>query len=265
MQVHSEIGPKVSNDEVFLAANAMKGNSQPKWNLYYSRVRYAVTAVSTTPFQYTIAATSLLAFSYGIGQSATSAGLPLAATEADTSLTNAGQTINAEFVVVRGCSLFLVGQSDPLLAKALYPLISTVATFGSTSYKLGTPDMLPSFGGMSGMSESNICSPNLYEQFAKGIGGLSNGAPIAGNVRTFPRSLIWMPAGKGDSAQFQLKLQSYASATLLSNQVSADRTAGTAGSTYNGAPAAWTHPTLASASVYVDFLAVLDHIPYYEK
>lgn len=256
-------GPALSKDELFLTDQALDGTAQPQWNLYYSRVRFAVTAVSTTPFQYTIGATTNLAFGYAQGQTGTAGGLTTTATLADTSLQNAGQTINAEFVLMRGVSLFLLGQSDPVLAKALAPLVAVTAQFGSTSYNLGIPDMLPGFGGLTGMSESNIVSPNLYEQYAKGIGGMSNGAPLAGNTTHFPRSLIWMPAGKGNTGNFSIKLQNTASATLLSNQLSADRTAGTAGSTYNGAPAAWTHPTLASASVYVDYLVVLEHVPFY--
>lgn len=265
MQVNTNMGPALSRDELFIIAATLAGHSQPQWNLYFSRVRFAVTAVSTTPFQYTIGATPVVAFSYGQGASATTAGLPLAATAADTSLQNAGQTINAEFVLIRGVSLFLLGQSDPVLAKAIDPLVAVTARFGPTNYQLGIPSMLPAWGGLTGMSESNIVNPNLYEQFAKCIGGMSNGLPMAGNTRSFPRSLVWMPAGKGNTANFSVLLQTAASATLLSNMLSADRTAGTAGTTYNGAPSAWTHPTLASATVFVDYLVALDHVPFYLK
>ena len=263
MMVATNQGPALSSDEVFLIDQCLKGDAQPQWNFYFSRVRFAVTAVSTTPFQYTIGATTVVAFGYGIGQSATAAGLPLNAVPSDTSLQNAQQTINSEFVLIRGVSIFLLGQSDPLLAKALDPLTSVTLRSGPTTYQLGIPSMSPGWGGMTGTSESNIANPNLYEQFSKGIGGIANGLPIAGNTTKFPRSLVWMPPGKGNAANMTITLANTASATLLSNELSADRTAGAAASAYNGAPSAWTHPTLAGATVFVDYLVALEHVPFY--
>jgi hypothetical protein len=253
-------GPSLSRDEIFLIDNALAGESQPQWNFYFSRVRFTTT-VSATPFVYTVGLQTVVAFNYGVGGSAVTAGLPLNATPADTSLQNAGQTINSEYVLIRGVSIFLEAQSDPVLAKALSQVTAVTAAVGPTKYQLGTPDMSPGWGGITGISESNIVNPNLYEQFAKGIGGMSNGAPIAGNTVRLPRAIVWMPPGAGNAANFTVSLQNFATVQQLSNEVSADRAAGAAGTTYNGAPSAWTHP--AATSVFVDYLVCLEHVPFY--
>ena len=224
------------------------------------------STVSTTPFQYTIAAgQKLVAFGYGQGQSATVAGLPLNATASDTSLQQNGQTINSEFCAIRGVSCFLASGSDSVLAKQLDPSTNVSLVLGPVSYQLGTPTMNPSWGGFSGITESNIVNPNLYEQFAKGIGGVGNGLPVAGNTQKLPRTLLWMPPGKGSASSMNVVLLNTAASVLPSNMVSADRAAGAAGATYNGAPSAWTHQGAATvaAAPFVDFIVALDHVPFY--
>lgn len=246
-------GPALSADEVFLIDSALAGNSQPQWNIYFSRVRFTTT-VSATPFVYTIAPQTVNAFNYGVGGSAVTAGLPLNATPADTSLQNAGQTINSEFVLVRGVSIFLEGESDPILAKYLSPVTSVTVKVGPVNYQLGTPDMSPGWGGLTGMSESNIVpsnTTNTNATYAQHFGGFSNGVPMAGNTVSLPRAILWMPPGAGNAANLTIQLQSWASVTQLSNEVSGDI----------AGPPAWTHP--AAASVYVDYLVALDHVPFY--
>lgn len=250
----------LSDDEIFLIDATLSGASQPQWNLYFSRVRFTTT-VSTTPFVYTISAQKVSAFGYGVGQNATAGGLPLNATAADTSIQQAGATINAEYVLVRGVSIFLAPSTDPILAKQLDPVTAVTLFLGPTTYQLGAPSFCPSWGGFAGMSESMSSSPNLYEQFAKNIGGLSNGVPIAGNTQKFPRPIIWTPPGKGTFSNLTVQLQSQVSTIAPANTASADRTAGAAGVTYNGAPAAWTHPT--AANTFVDYIVVLEHVPFY--
>lgn len=246
-------GPALSADEVFLIDSALAGNSQPQWNFYFSRVRFTTT-VSTTPFVYTIAPQTVSAFNYGVGGSATTAGISTTATAADTSIQNAGQTINSEFVLVRGVSIFINGQSELLLAKALAPVTSVTVKVGPVSYQLGTPDMSPGWGGLTGMSESNIVPMNITganATYATNFGGFSNGTPMAGNTVSLPRAILWMPPGAGNAANFTCNLQSWASVAQLSNFESGDVTG----------PPAWTHP--AATSVYVDYVVALDHVPFY--
>jgi hypothetical protein len=257
--------PSLSADEIYLIASALAGNPQPQYNIYFSRVRFTTT-VSTTPFQYTVtAAQKNIAFGYGQGQSATVGGLEANATTADTSMQNAGQTINSEFCLIRGVSCFIAGGSDLVLAKQLDARTTVTLVLGPTSYQLGTPTMNPGWGGFMGTTESNIVNPNLYEQFSKAIGGFSNGLPVAGNTQKLPRSLLWMPPGKGTASNMNVILYNTVTATLPSNMLSADRTVGTAGSTYNGAPSAWTHQgaSTVSAAPFVDFIVALDHVPFY--
>ena len=264
-QVQIVGAPSLTADEVYLIAAAIGGQPQPQYNMYFSRVRFTST-VSTTPFQYTIASgQKVVAFGYGVGQSAVAGGLPLNATASDTSVQQAGQTINAEFCLIRGVALFIASGSELTLAKQLDPSVNVQLILGSTAYQLGIPTMSPGWGGFSGTTESNIVNPNLYEQFSKGIGGFSNGLPVAGNTKSLPRSLLWMPPGKGTASNMNVTLTSTANALLPSNEISADRAAGAAGATYNGAPSAWTHQSAATvaAAPFVDFIVCLDHVPFY--
>lgn len=263
MDLNLNMGPSLTRDEVFLISETLKGNSQPQWNMYWSRVRFAATSATAQAF--VIAPTTVTAFSYGQGASATAAGLIANATPADTSLQNAFSTINGEYVLIRGLSIFILSNSDPILAKSLGAQVSVTSRFGATTYQHGIPDMSPGWGGITGFSESNIAYPQIDSAFVQLIGGLSNGAPIAGNTVKFPRSLIWMPQGGGNTAAFSVQLQSYNNASMLSNEISpvAARAAGTAGATYNGAPEAFTVPTIASNSVFVDYLVALSHVPFY--
>lgn len=142
-QVQIVGAPSLTADEVYLIAAAIGGQPQPQYNMYFSRVRFTST-VSTTPFQYTIASgQKVVAFGYGVGQSAVAGGLPLNATASDTSVQQAGQTINAEFCLIRGVALFIASGSELTLAKQLDPSVNVQLILGSTAYQLGIPTMSP--------------------------------------------------------------------------------------------------------------------------
>jgi hypothetical protein len=258
-----EYGPNVSPYERALIAGAYAGRGIPKWNLYWSHVRFASTLTGAGPFVYSIASgTVVQAFNYAQGASPTAGGLTSSqATEADTSMQQATQTINAENVLIRGLGIFLAPGSDPILAKQLDGLVSVSVHLGSTTYKLGNPSFSPAPGGLTGFSESMIAFPSPFEQFAKLIGGMTNGVPVAGNMLTFPAPLVWMPQGKGDLQNFFVEMKSQAAATQPANtEGAADRAAEAQSSTFSGTNA-WTHPT--AANTFVDYVVLLNHVPWY--
>jgi hypothetical protein len=254
-------GPPLSDDEQYLIDQALLGAAQPQWNLYWSRVRFVATLTGSGPYIYSIATQTVQAFNYGFGASATVAGLPANATAADTSIQQPMQTINAENVLVRGVGLFLAPGSDPILAKQLDATVSVTVNLGPTKYKLGLPSFLPGPGGLTGFTESMIAQPPPTDAFIREIGGMSNGAPIAGNYLEFPRSLLWMPAGAGNASNFFVELQCQVAATQpVNTEGVADRTAEAQSSTFAGTNA-WTHP--AVATVFVDYVLLLNHVPFY--
>jgi hypothetical protein len=258
----SSAGPALTPDEKGLIQGTLNGDAQPQWNIYFSRVRFASTLTGSGPFVYTIAPQTVQAFGYGVGQSATAGGLGTALAS-DTSLQNAQQTMNSEFVLIRGIGLMIAPWSDPLLAKQLEPQTSVNVTIGPTTYKLGTPTMLPGPGGFVGWGESQVAYPSPLEVAAKGIGGFSNGQAIAGNYLKLPRALVWVPQGAGSTSNLIVTLQSFATATLPANfEGPADRTAEAQSSSFTGTNA-WTHPT--AANTFVDFVCILDHVPFYTQ
>jgi hypothetical protein len=258
-----EYGPSVTPYERDLIRAAYAGRGIPKWNLYWSHVRFASTLTGSGPYVYSIASgTTVQAFNYASGGSPTAGGLTSSsATEADTSLQQATQTINAENVLIRGCGIFLAPGSDPVLAKQLDGVVSVTVHLGSALYKLGNPQFLPAPGGYTGFSESFVAFPSPFEQYAKLIGGMSNGVPVSGNMLSFPSPLIWMPPGKGDCSNFFIELKAQAAATQpVNTEGAADRAAEAQSSTFSGTNA-WTHPT--AASVFVDYVVLLNHVPWY--
>jgi hypothetical protein len=94
---------------------------------------------------------------------------------------------------------------------------------------------------------------------------MSNGVPIAGNYLKFPRSLLWMPPGAGNASNFFVEFQSQAAVQQPANtQGVADRVAEPQTASFTGTNA-WTHPgnVVAGALVYVDYICLLDHVPFY--
>jgi hypothetical protein len=257
----STSGPALTPDEQSLIQASLNGDPQPQWNIYWSRVRFT-SSVSAAPFVYSIASgVKVGAFSYAQGQSGTSAGLQATATEADTSLQIANQTINSEFALIRGVGIFLGPGSDPVLAKQLDGVVSCTATLGPVTYQFGNPTMLPGPGGFVGMTESQAAYPNPLESYAMRIGGMSNGIALAGNNLKLPRALVWMPSGAGSSSNLVINLTTRAAASIPANFAgAADRPAEPQSATFTGTNP-WTHPT--AANVYVDYIVVLDHVPFY--
>jgi hypothetical protein len=260
-QTLSTSGPALTPDESSLIQGALNGETQPQWNIYWSRVRFT-SVVSAAPFVYSIASgTKVSAFSYAQGQSGSAAGLQANATNADTSLQIANQTINSEYALIRGVGIFLGPGSDPVLAKQLDGVVSVTAVLGPVTYQLGNPSMIPGPGGYVGTTESQAAYPNPLESYAMRIGGFSNGLAMAGNVLKLPRAWVWMPSGSGSASNLVINLTSQASAAIPANFAgAADRPAEPQTVTFTGTNP-WTHPT--AANVFVDYIVVLDHVPFY--
>ena len=176
-------------------------NSAP----YYSRCFYEAARVGAGPFTYTIpAGTERRVFGYGKGGQVAGlrGGLALEATSADTNLTQAGQTLAGQIVLIQGVACLVQPGSDFELARQLLSEMSVnISTNGDTqSLFMGTPLNLPGIGGLFGLGSTGLLEPNLNagapSQFAK-LG--SNGQPLSDNFRRVPEGLIWRPAGNSDS------------------------------------------------------------------
>ena len=183
------------------------------WNNYYSIVRFqadvdVVGSVTTLTF----VAAELRPFSYRINDPLQSAGFDASfgnATEAETNLTKAGETIAGEQLEVDGLSLMPSSITDIGLWKTLIASISVAISMDGDAhrYRLGRPDMLCGSGGTFGTGQTSTAIPDLQSSIAQD-GSFSNGWPVIDNFYPFPQPLIWTPSGETDSNfNVVLKLQ----------------------------------------------------------
>jgi hypothetical protein len=221
------------------------------WNNYYSIVRFqAVVSTSGSTTTLSFQQQSLRPFSYRIGDQLAVAGFDGSfgnATEAETNLVKAGETIAGEMVQVDGISLMLSTVTDLGLAKQLFANMAVVISMDGDShrYRLGRPDMIPCSGGLQGNGPSPTLLPPLNSSLATEA-AFSNGWPTIDNFYPFPQPLFWTPSGETDS-NFNIVL------TLVRPQV-VNETARTAAS----GVAPYTPPTAAGQfGTFVDVMCRL--------
>lgn len=172
---------------------------------YYSQGRFgtALTGGGGAVATYTIAAgTELQFFGYGRGQDMAPAGRAgVAATNADTNLQSAGETIGGQQVRLKGLQIELMSNTFAAeMAALLFPEASVKLSLdgGSTNLDLGLMHFWPSAGGLHGAQQSNIGVQPLG-------GGRpiwwfpSNGFPGVMNYGRMPEGLTWMQKGQPDS------------------------------------------------------------------
>jgi hypothetical protein len=222
------------------------------WNNYYSIVRFqavvsVVGAVTTLTFQ----TQEQRPFSYRIGDPLVSAGFDPTfgpnATDAETNLVKAGETIAGEQLEVDGISLMPSTVTDIGLWKLLIANMSVTISMDGDShrYRLGRPDMICGSGGTFGQGTTPTLVPDLASsQFVDHA--FSNGWPVVDNFYPFPQPLLWTPSGETDS-NFNVVLK------LVRQQVVVETSrAGAAGI------APFTPPTAAGQfGTFVDFMARL--------
>lgn len=186
------------------ADQAMPYEKAKLWNNYYSVVRFQATvSVASGVTTLTFPVQTLRAFSYRIGDNTTSAGFDASfgnATEAETNLVTASQTIAGQLVRIGGMSLMPSSVTDIEVWKQLIASISiSISMDGAANkYRLGRPDMLPASGGTFGTGPTLVLAPDLNSSQVLSS-GFSNGWPDVANYYPFPSPLIWAPAGETDS------------------------------------------------------------------
>jgi hypothetical protein len=175
------------------------------WNCYYSIVRFQAAVSVAAPITTLTfpAGTELRAFSYRINDPLTSAGFDASfgnATEADTNLVTAGQTIAGELVKVNGLSLMPSGITDIGLWQQVEANVSVVISMNGDSqrFKFGRMMMVPGAGGTFGAGTTSTTPPPLDSAFTT-ASGFSNGWPDIANFYPFPMPMIWSPSGETDS------------------------------------------------------------------
>lgn len=173
------------------------------WNAYYSIVRFQadvdVNAPTTT---LTFATQELRPFNYRIGDSAFG-GFPQAfgvATEAETNLVKASETVAGEQLLVDGISLMPSSVTDPGLWKVLIANIAVKISMDGDArqYRLGRPDMVPGSGGTFGGGATSTLIPPLESSVSFDT-SFSNGWPTIDNYYPFPQPIVWTPSGDTDS------------------------------------------------------------------
>jgi len=171
------------------------------WNAYYSVIRFSgtVSVVGANTLVTWQGGTELRPFSYRIQDPLTTAGFPAGfgpaalATQADTNLVKASETLAGEQLLVHGISLMPTLTTDTGAWSYLNDNMSTVISMDGDQrrYRLGRPFMIPASGGSYGFP-SSVITP-----FA--IGAWSNGVPDIANYYPFPEPLVWTSSGQTDS------------------------------------------------------------------
>lgn len=181
------------------------GGRYRTWNNYYSVVRFqAAVNVAAPTTTLTFATQEQKPFSYRIGDQLGVAGFDNAtsgvATDAETNLVKAGETVAGEQLAVMGISLMPSSVSDIGLWKQLCANMSVVISMDGDAnrYRLGRPDMIPGSAGTFGSGISPTVLPGLAESVAVD-GSFSNGWPTIDNFYPFPQPILWTPSGETDS------------------------------------------------------------------
>jgi len=222
------------------------------WNNYYSVVRFQAVVSSVPPVTtLTFPVGELKPFSYRIGDPLTAAGFDPTmgnATDADTNLVKANETVAGEMLTIAGVSLMPSEVTDIGLWKQLCSSMSVQISMdgGGHTYKLGRPTMIPGSGGTFGGGLTPTIVPSLVASAAFDQ-SFSNGWPTVDNYYPFPEPIIWAPSGETDS-NFSLIL------TLRRQQVVVETLRAAVGT----AVAAFTPPTaVGQFGTFVDFVARL--------
>lgn len=221
------------------------------WSNYYSIVRFqaAVSVVGATT-TLTFVSSELKPFSYRIGDLLTAAGFDPTfgnATDAETNLTKAGETLGGEQVRIDGISLMPSNLTDIGLWKLLCDNMSVNISMdgAARTYKLGRPTMLPGSGGTFGSGLTSTALPDLQSSLGSDS-SFSNGWPVIDNFYPLDEPIWWTPSGETDS-NFNLVLR------LVRQQVSVQ----TARAAAPGI-APFTPPTaVGQVGTFVDFMARL--------
>lgn len=180
------------------------GGRYRTWNNYYSVVRFqAAVNVAAPTTTLTFAPGELRPFSYRIGDLLTTAGFDAGvgnATDCETNLVKAGETVAGEQLAVCGISIMPSSITDIGLWKQLASNVScTISMDGDAQrYRLGRIDMIPGSGGTFGSGISPTVLPGLTESVATDS-SFSNGWPTVDNYYPFPQPLWWTPSGETDS------------------------------------------------------------------
>lgn len=235
------------------ADSAMPYEKAQLWNNYYSMVRFQATvSVALGVTTLTFPVQTLRPFSYQVGGAVPGVDATFGpATEAETNIVTASQTIAGQLVRVGGLSIMPSSVTDIEIWKTLIAAMSVSISMdgGANAYKLGRPDMLPGSGGTFGAGPTLALSPDLNSSQLISS-GFSNGWPTVDNYYPFPQPLIWSPSGETDS-NFNVVI------TLQRQQVVVETARAAAG----GPPitlAAYTPPTAAGQfGSFADFMVRL--------
>lgn len=216
---------------------------------YFSRGRFTSTR-SATPYVYTISAgQEIRLFGYAQGGDMGAAGRGSTnATNADTNLVTAGQTIGGEKLTVTGVSIQICSNTiSPEMVAGIWDEISVKASTngGSNAFLLGTPAMLPGGSGLYGAG-SNYTGVQPITGGRPVFSFFSNGLPGNLNQGVIPEGFLWDRAGQTDSNLVILMKTERAFASNLSGTNASDKADVTAATGI----LAYLYPT--AAEVFVD-------------
>lgn len=174
------------------------------WNNYYSIVRFqaevdVVGAVTTLTFP----VQELRPFSYRINDPLSSAGFDATfgnATDCETNLVKAGETVGGQQLYIDGVSCMPSSQTDIGLWLLLAASISCKISMDGDAhqYRLGRLDMIPGSGGTFGAGPTVTQVPNLNSSLDSQQ-SFNNGWPTIDNFYPFPQPMLWTPGGETDS------------------------------------------------------------------
>ena len=225
--------------------------SYPIW----SYIRFVALLAAGPPVVATIDQTPRVAFSYGVTGVMTAAGQAgVLATQADTNLQNPGQTRDQADVFIYGISAALDPRSEASLVGDLFAETDVqISTNANTQIPLGKMHMFPQPGGLFGAGQSSLKAPGINSQGLVDAGEgvtqpfMTNGNPTAGSYVRLDAPIFWAGLGVGPDSNLQLTCTPR---RTIAKTAALARVAGVAGATYDGAPLAYTPPSVAG-SVFV--------------
>lgn len=202
MRLRAKKRPKLSFPQE-MAARAVQNQRYVNSFPYWSMVRFNFVRSGAGPYVFTMSSSEVIAFSYGVGDSAPSAAgfgsSSLTMSLAETNLQTKHETIAGEELHISGIGIQPAAGSDAVLAGMVWRNTCAILSLngGSNRLPMGPLSLLPGGGGLTGSGPDTLGTQALgggRPQFSH----VTNGFPNRNNVMPLPEGFVWRNKSRRD-------------------------------------------------------------------
>ena len=167
---------------------------------YFSTAKIRTVKNGTGPYSFDFAGGVTKAFGYAQGSDMSPAGYApgTIANVWNTNLLQPSTTRdNADVQIFGLAACILPGSNRSVVEKVWANSSVSISLSGTDVFQIGRLEMLPSQGGLYGISSDDLVIPALNSSESLASGYLANGNPVPENYLHFPQPLVWSANGSG--------------------------------------------------------------------